>query len=32
MGIFQKSVVNNHLANLDKEQVDKAFDKFNKNY
>ncbi len=32
MGIFQKSVVNNHLANLDKERIDKAFDKFNENY
>ncbi len=32
MGIFQKSVINNHLVNVDKEQVDKAFDKFKKNY
>ncbi len=32
MGIFQKSVVNNHLASLDKEQVDKAFEKFKENY
>ena len=32
MGIFQKSVVNNHLANLDKERVDKAFNKFQENY
>ncbi len=32
MEIFQKSVVNNHLINLDKEQVDKAFNKFKENY
>lgn len=32
MGIFQKSVINNHLLQLDKEQVDKAFEKFNENY
>jgi type I restriction-modification system DNA methylase subunit len=28
MGIFQKSVVNKHLATLDKKQVEKAFEKF----
>jgi len=32
MGIFQKSVINNHLTQLDKEQVDKALDKFKENY
>ncbi len=32
MGIFQKSVINKHLANFDKEQVDKAFEKFKQNY
>jgi type I restriction-modification system DNA methylase subunit len=32
MSIFQKSVINNHLSQLDKEQVDKAFEKFNENY
>lgn len=32
MGIFQKSVIKNHLTQLDKEQVDKAFDKFKENY
>jgi type I restriction-modification system DNA methylase subunit len=32
MGIFQKSVIKNHLTKLDKEQVDKAFDKFRENY
>ena len=32
MEIFQKSVINNHLANLDKEQVERAFEKFKENY
>ncbi len=32
MGIFQKSVIKKHLMQLDKEQVDKAFDRFNENY
>ena len=32
MGIFQKSVINKHLANLDKEQVEKAYQKFKENY
>ena len=32
MDIFQKSVINNHLSQLDRDQVDKAFEKFNKNY
>ncbi|MDA3817855.1 MAG: N-6 DNA methylase [Prolixibacteraceae bacterium] len=32
MSIFQKSVINNHLSQLDKEQVDKAFEKFIENY
>ncbi len=32
MGIFQKSVINNHFASLDKEKVDKAFNKFKENY
>jgi len=32
MEIFQKLVVKNHLSNLDKEHVKKAFEKFKKNY
>lgn len=32
MSIFQKSVINNHLSQLDQDQVDKAFEKFNENY
>jgi len=32
MEIFQKSVINNHLVHLDKEQVEKAFKKFKENY
>ncbi len=32
MSIFQKSVINNHLSQLDKDQVDKAFAIFNENY
>jgi type I restriction-modification system DNA methylase subunit len=32
MSIFQKSVINNHLSQLDLDQVDKAFEKFNENY
>jgi len=32
MSIFQKSVINKHLKNLDKEQVDKAYRKFKENY
>ncbi len=32
MEIFQKSVENNHLVNIDKEQVEKAFKKFKENY
>ncbi len=32
MGIFQKSVIRNHLTQLDKELVDKVFDKFKENY
>jgi len=32
MGIFQKSVINKHLTNLDKEQVEKAYQKFKNNY
>ena len=32
MGIFQKSVINKHLTNLDKEQVEKAYQKFKENY
>ena len=32
MAIFQKSVIHNHLATLDKEQVEKAFEKFKRNY
>ncbi|MCK4639475.1 MAG: N-6 DNA methylase, partial [Bacteroidales bacterium] len=32
MAIFQKSVINKHLTNLDKEQVEKAYQKFKENY
>jgi len=32
MSIFQKSVVNKHLANLDSEQVEIAYQKFRENY
>jgi hypothetical protein len=32
MAIFQKSVIKKHLNNLDKEQVEKAFQKFRDNY
>jgi len=32
MSIFQKSVINIHLSQLDAEQVNKAFEKFNENY
>jgi len=32
MTIFQKSVINRHLDNLDKEQVKKAYRKFRDNY
>ncbi|NOZ46409.1 MAG: restriction endonuclease subunit M, partial [Chlorobi bacterium] len=32
MEIFQKSVINKHLINLDKEQVEKAYQKFKENY
>jgi len=32
MSIFQKSVIKKHLSNLDKEQVEKAFQKFQSNY
>ena len=32
MTIFQKSVINRHLDNLDKEQVEKAYQKFRENY
>ena len=32
MEIFQKSVVKNHLTNLDKKQVEKAYEKFQENY
>ncbi len=32
MAIFQKSVINKHLINLDKEQVEKAYLKFKENY
>ena len=28
MAIFQKSVIKKHLNNLDKEQVEKAFQKY----
>ena len=32
MTIFQKSVINKHLKNLDKAQVEKAYLKFRTNY
>ena len=32
MTIFQKSVIKRHLDNLDKEQVEKAYQKFKENY
>jgi len=32
MAIFQKSVINKHLNNLDKEQIEKAYLKFRRNY
>ena len=32
MSIFQKSVINNHLSQLDKAQVEQAFARFNENY
>lgn len=32
MTIFQKSVIKRHLDNLDKEQVEKSYQKFRKNY
>jgi len=32
MGIFQKSVINKHIANLDSGQVEKAYQKFLQNY
>ncbi|MBC8320319.1 MAG: Eco57I restriction-modification methylase domain-containing protein [Bacteroidetes bacterium] len=32
MAIFQKSVIKRHLDNLNKEQVEKAFQKFRENY
>jgi len=32
MTIFQKSVIKRHLDNLDKEQVEKAYQKFRENY
>ncbi len=32
MSIFQKSVINKHLKNLDKDQVEKAYQKFKVNY
>ncbi len=32
MTIFQKSVINRHLNNLDKEQVEKVYKKFRENY
>jgi len=32
MSIFQKSVVSKHLANLDNEQVEVAYQKFRENY
>jgi len=32
MSIFQKSVLNKHINNLDKEKVEKAFLQFKKNY
>ncbi len=32
MAIFQKSVINNHLSQLDKNEIDKASEKFKENY
>ena len=32
MGIFQKSVIQKHLSNLDKELIELAFQKFRENY
>jgi len=32
MSIFQKSVINKHLQNLDNEQVEKVYQKFRENY
>jgi hypothetical protein len=32
MSIFQKSVIKKHLNNLDKDQVEKAYQKFRENY
>ena len=32
MSIFQKSVINKHLKNLDKNQVEEAYQKFRNNY
>ena len=32
MEIFQKSVINRHLATLEKDQVEKAYQKFKENY
>ena len=32
MGIFQKSVIQKHLSNLDKELVEKAYQRFRENY
>jgi len=32
MTIFQKSVINRHLDNLDKEQVEKVYQIFRTNY
>lgn len=32
MAIFQKSVINNHLLQLDKNKIDEAFKKFKENY
>jgi type I restriction-modification system DNA methylase subunit len=32
MGIFQKSVIQKHLSNLDKELLEKAYQKFRENY
>ncbi len=32
MSIFQKSVINKHLKNLDQNQVEKAYQKFKENY
>ncbi len=32
MAIFQKSVIQKHLSNLDKDQIENAFQKFKENY